>query len=89
MQSKTGLLQTLRAAYLAKERFSAEEGETLADMLAEIRKSNVIQNKAAMAQSNKVDARIKGSLMDGSERAVDGRAEKIQLEGSQAKWASK
>lgn len=42
-----------------------------------------------MAQDNKVDARIKGSIMEGSEKAIDGRAEKIQLEGGSAKWASK
>ena len=74
---------------MAKDRFSEDEGETLADMLSELRKSNVAQNKAAIAQDNKVDGRIKGSIMEGSEKAIDGRAEKIQLEGGSAKWASK
>ena len=62
---------------MAKEKFSPDEGEALADMLSEIRNSTVAQNKATMAQDLKVDARIKGSIMDGSERAIDGRAEKI------------
>ena len=79
----------MRTAYLAKEKFSADEAEALADMLSEIRKSSVAQNKATMAQDLKVNGRIKGSIMEGSERAIDGRAEKIQLEGGNAKWANK
>ena len=58
-------------------------------MLSDIKRSAAQAQKAQQAHTIKVDQRIKGSLMDGSERAVDNRAEKIQIEGSTAKWASK
>ena len=86
--SKTSLQQTLRTAYLAKERFSEDEADLIADMLADLKRQNAIKQKATQAQ-NQLDGRIKGSLLDGSETAIDGRAEKIQFDGGDSKWASK
>ena len=48
----------------------------IADMLADLKRQNAIKQKATQAQ-NQLDGRIKGSLLDGSETAIDGRAEKI------------
>jgi len=36
-----------------------------------------------------VDERIKVSLLEGSQQAVDSRAEKIQTEASTSRWASR
>ena len=86
--SKTTFLQTLRASYLAKDKFSEEEAEMLAEMLTESRRQSSLAQKASQAHSL-LDERIKRSAMQGSDTAVDSRVEKIVAETGAAKWASK
>lgn len=69
----------MRSSYLAKEKFSEDEAEMLADMLSEARKSASATVKATQAQDGR-DDKIKASLIDGSEKAIDSRAEKIVSE---------
>ena len=86
--SKTSFIQTLRATYLAKDKFSEDEAEILADLLTEIKQQSAKKQKATQALGM-IDERIKTSIIQGSQQAVDSRTDKILDEGAAEKWASK
>ena len=44
--SKTSLQQTLRSTYLAKASFNEDEADTIAEMMADLKRSNALQQKA-------------------------------------------
>jgi len=78
----------LRATYLAKDKFSDDEEDLLAEMLQKVRKQSTMSQKATAAQ-NRMDERIKTNLLDGTEAAVDSRVDKIVAEGGAERWASR
>ena len=86
--SRTAFIQTLRASYLAKEKFSEDEAESLAEMINSIRNQSAASQKARDVQS-RMDDRIKADLIQGTETAVDSRAEKIVKETGTERWASR
>ena len=79
--AKVPLLTLFKNAYLAKDKFSEEQGDQIADLISEVKKSaNNLQAR--------VDSGIKSTPLDSGVGVSDGRQTRVVVTEAHGKWGN-
>jgi len=86
--ARSCLQQSIRKAYILKEKFSPEQQDKLAEVLTGLKNANANQNAYTIGHL-KIDAGIKSNPLDNNQGYVDGRQTRLLITDTASKWATK
>lgn len=85
--ARSCLQQSIRRAYILKQKFSPDQQEKLAEVLTGLKNANANHINYTSGHS-KIDAGIKSNPLDNKQGFVDGRQTRLLVSDTANKWAT-